>query len=237
MANDSVSATEIARFNALADQWWDPNGPMRALHRMNSARIGWISDQFEVAYPSQTGLRVLDVGCGAGLASEALARKGFAVLGIDAAAETIEAATVHAAGAGLQIEYRVASPEQVLAEGMKFPVITALEVVEHVTDPQGFVQTLASLLDPGGVVVLSTLNRTARSFLGAKIAAEYLLHWLPPGTHDWRRFLKPAEMAVALRRAGLRVTATCGLSLHPTRGTWRVSRDSSINYMIAAQAK
>lgn len=230
-----VSSAEVARFDALAGRWWDPHGPMRALHRMNPARVEWVVQQAKGAFPTATGLRVLDVGCGAGLAAEALARRGFDVLGIDAAPDAVAAAAAHAAGKGLTLGYRVASPEELMSEGARFPIITALEVIEHVPDPDLFLRTLSALLEPGGLIVLSTLNRTARSFVAAKIAAEYVLRWLPTGTHDWRRFLTPAELAAGLRRAGLRVTGLAGLGPDPLRGGWHAGGSRAVNYLIAAR--
>jgi len=236
MGGATVSHDEVARFDALAGRWWDPDGPMRPLHRMNPARIGWIADHVARRFPDAAGLRVLDVGCGAGLAAEALARRGLDVLGVDAAAETIAAALAHAAGANLPLAYRVGVAEDVLAEGLRFPVVTALEVIEHVPDPAGFVLTLAALLEPGGLLFLSTLNRTARSFVSAKLGAEYLLRWLPIGTHDWRKFITPVELGEMLRDGGLRVTDTAGLVPDPLRGGWRIGRDLGVNYLVAAAA-
>jgi len=234
MGGTTVSIAEVARFNALAADWWDPNGSMRPLHRMNPARIGWIVDRVERCFPDKASVRVLDVGCGAGLAAEALARRGFDVLGLDAAAETIAAADAHAAGQGLRLAYRVGAPEDLLTEGARFPVVTALEVIEHVPDPAAFARTLAGLLEPGGLVFLSTLNRTARSFVSAKIGAEYLLRWLPVGTHDWRKFITPVELGGLLRDAGLRVKDVTGLVPDPLRGGWRTARDVGVNYLLAA---
>jgi 2-polyprenyl-6-hydroxyphenyl methylase / 3-demethylubiquinone-9 3-methyltransferase len=228
MSSGTVSATEVGKFDRLASRWWDPNGPMKPLHRMNPARIGWIEGFV------QGPTRILDVGCGAGLAAETLARHGHDVLGIDAAGEAIEAARTHAEGQGLALTYRACLAEDLVAEGARFPLITCLEVIEHVPDPAGFLRVLAGLLEPDGVLVLSTLNRTRRSWLAAKVGAEYLLRMLPVGTHDWKAFITPAELAAMLRTAGLRVSRTTGLLAEPLTGQWRTGRDMGINYMLAA---
>lgn len=230
MGELTVSRDEVARFNALADRWWDRRGPMRPLHAMNPARIGWIERIARQRFPSLTGVRLLDAGCGAGLASEPLARLGFDVLGIDAAADVIAAARAHGGPKGPA--YRAAAAEDLAAEGMTFQVICALEVVEHVSDPAIFLRTLVSLLEPGGLLFLSTLNRTRRSYLTAILGAEYVLRLLPVGTHDWRRFLTPAELADLTRAAGAAVTHTAGLS--PGLGGWRTTRDLGVNYLMAA---
>ncbi len=226
----TVSPDEVRRFDTLAARWWDPDGPMRPLHRMNPARIEWIVQRLGGAR------RMLDVGCGAGIAAEALAGRGFEVLGIDAAAETIAVAEQHAAGLERGPRYRVATAEALLAEGQRFPAIVALEVIEHVIEPAAFLAVLGELLEPGGRLFLSTLNRTQRSYLAAKVGAEYVLRWLPVGTHDWRRFIKPAELAAMLREAELRVTDVAGLAPDPLRGGWRVVRDTSVNYIVATQS-
>ena len=230
----SVRVDEIARFDALASEWWDPSGPMAPLHAMNPARIGWILSRLRTRHPDLAGLRVLDIGCGAGLAAEALARAGLDVLGIDAAGAAIEAAQAHAAGQEFSLTYRAATAETLLAEGARFPVITALEVIEHVTDPGEFAALLAGLLAPGGVLFLSTLNRTAQSYLTAKLGAEYLLRWLPIGTHDWHRFLTPAESAAHLRAAGLRVADSTGLVPDLRQGGWKAARELRVTYMLMA---
>jgi 2-polyprenyl-6-hydroxyphenyl methylase / 3-demethylubiquinone-9 3-methyltransferase len=233
MSEGTASPAEIARFNALAARWWDPSGPMRPLHRMNPARIDWIIDQTSRAFPRRAGLRVLDIGCGAGIAAEALARHGHNVLGLDAAPATITAAIAHAAGKNLPLHYRVGTAEDLANEGLRFPLITALEVIEHVSDKLSFLRTVARITEPGGLIVLSTLNRTARSFLAAKVGAEYLLRWLPVGTHQWQRFVSPPELVALARQAGLATCAMAGLSLDLLSGSWRITYDVSVNYLIA----
>ncbi len=230
----SVVEGEVARFGGLAGAWWDRRGPMAPLHAMNPLRVGWVDARVRAAFGGPA--RLLDVGCGAGLASEALARLGHDVLGVDAGAEVIEAARVHAERlANVKLAYRVATAEALLAGGERFGAITALEVIEHVADQPAFVADLAGLLGSGGVLVLSTLNRTRRSYAVAKLGAEYVLRLLPVGTHDWKRFVTPVELGAMLRAAGLRVTNVAGMVFDPLLGRWRESRETGINYIMAAR--
>ncbi len=240
----TVSPDEIARFGRLAAEWWDPRGPMRPLHAMNPLRIGWAGARLSRLRPADgERLRVLDLGCGAGLASEALAARGFDVLGVDASAEAIEAAKTHAAlgewtGQGGALRYRACDGETLRAEGERFDAVCSLEVIEHATNPAGFLRLIASLVRPGGLAIVSTLNRTVRSLATAKIGAEYIARLLPAGTHDWRRFISPAELQRHAAEAGLRVSDIAGMTPrwgNPSGG-WRESRDLSVNYIAALSA-
>jgi 2-polyprenyl-6-hydroxyphenyl methylase/3-demethylubiquinone-9 3-methyltransferase len=233
MATATIDPAEAAKFDGLAATWWDPAGPMAPLHAMNPVRVGWISALAErqPGFSGWAAIRVLDVGCGAGLASEAFARLGAAVTGIDAGAEVIAAARAHAAAEGLSITYRQAAPED-LADA--FDLVLALEVVEHVADRAAFARALAARCRPGGMVALSTINRTPRSFLFAKVGAEYIARLLPIGTHDFRKFVRPAELASELRGAGFRVIDQAGMVFDPLAGRWRISHDVGVNYLMAA---
>lgn len=230
----SVIPGEVAQFNRLAAQWWDPAGPMRALHAMNPLRVGWIDRRIRRRFGAPQ--RVLDIGCGAGLAAEALAALGHDVLGLDAAEDAVAAAEAHAEGRGLRLAYRAGTAEALRDEGARFPVVTALEVIEHVADPAAFLQLLAGLIEPGGLLFVSTINRTMRSFAVAKVGAEYLARLLPRGTHDWRRFVTPAELARAAK-PGLVLAEAGGMSYDLPERVWRTSADLSINYIAALERR
>ena len=232
MEATSVRTEEVARFDALAARWWDPAGPMAPLHAMNPLRVGWVDRRVRARFGGP--VQLLDVGCGAGLAAEALAKLGHRVLGVDAAGEAVEAARAHAEGAALPLDYRVSTAEELAAEGARFRAVTALEVIEHVADPGAFVALLASLLEPGGMLFISTINRTARSFAMAKVGAEYVLRLLPRGTHEWRRFVTPAELQGYARDAGLRWLGASGMVFDPLARRWRMGDDLAVNYITAA---
>lgn len=237
----SIDRDEVARFDRLAETWWDPDGPMKPLHALNPARLDYIIAALcrhtrrdrGVRYPLE-GLRILDVGCGGGLVTEPLARLGADMVGLDAAARNIGVAQAHAVQTGLAIDYRAGPAEQV--EDGPFDAVLALEIVEHVADVPGFLGTLHGLCAQDGLTILSTLNRTAKSFVTAILGAEYVMRWLPRGTHDWRKFLSPAELEQALSDAGFDPFNARGLTLDPMSG-WSVSRDLSVNYLMCARPK
>lgn len=238
----TIDSAEIARFESMAADWWDPDGKFRPLHRMNPLRIGYIRDRIcarlgrdPLAPKPLSGLSILDIGCGGGLLSEPMARLGATVTGVDAGAEAIGVARAHAAESGLDIDYRCSSAEDLAASGARFDAVLALEIVEHVADVDAFCGALATLLRPGGMLAMSTLNRTRRSWAVAILGAEHLLRIIPRGTHDWRKFLKPHELAAALRRAGLEVGDIAGMVPDPRRGGWRLApHHLAVNYILAA---
>jgi 2-polyprenyl-6-hydroxyphenyl methylase/3-demethylubiquinone-9 3-methyltransferase len=240
--SSSIDPADLARFEALGDDWWDPAGSMRALHEINPLRIAWLRDlmtrRFRASRRSMElpleGLAILDIGCGAGLLSEPLARLGAAVTGLDPAPGNIEVARRHAVETGAEVTYRAATLEQLAGEGARFDVVLAMEVVEHVRDMPRFVRTACGLVRPGGLFVASTLNRTLKSFALAIVGAEYVLRWLPRGTHRWEQFVTPEELGGAFRAAGLRETARTGVVYDPLGARWRLAGDVGVNYMIAA---
>ncbi|GEO80907.1 bifunctional 2-polyprenyl-6-hydroxyphenol methylase/3-demethylubiquinol 3-O-methyltransferase UbiG [Pararhodospirillum oryzae] len=237
----TASPAELAKFSAMADAWWDPEGKFKPLHKFNPLRIAYISDHMaahfgrslDVERPFE-GLRLLDIGCGGGLVSEPLARLGFEVIGIDAAERNIGTARVHAERSGVPVTYRQATPEDLVREGQVFDAVLTLEVVEHVADVDLFLESIGTLVRPGGAVVAATLNRTLKSLALAKYAAEYVLRWLPRGTHDWRKFMKPSELTTGLRRAGLETRDVAGMTWNPLLDEWSKTQDVSMNYILFA---
>lgn len=239
----SVDPVDLARFTRLGDDWWAPDGPMKPLHRMNPPRVAWIRDALCSRHDRDpkaprplAGLSLLDVGCGGGILCEPLARLGAAVTGVDPGAENIGAARAHAARMGLAIDYRATTVEALGDEPARFDAVLAMEVVEHVVDPGPFLAAAAALARPGGLVFASTLNRNLKSWAMAIVGAEYLLRWLPRGTHDWRKFLTPDELAALLREAGLEIEDRAGVIYDPLADRFRLSRrDLDVNYMLLAR--
>lgn len=234
-------AEEIARFSAICAEWWDESGAFKPLHQLNPTRMHFIQQticsHFEREPTATTplqGLKILDVGCGGGLVAEPLCRQGADVTGIDASAATIAVAQAHAQLMHLNINYKTAAVEDMDPDD-RYDVITALEIVEHVSDVQGFVNACAALLKPNGLLIMSTLNRTLKSYAIAIVGAEYIMRWLPVGTHQWRKFMTPAELAQNFRHAGLVVGATRGLSFSPLSWSWSLSNDLDVNYLMAAR--
>ena len=238
----SVDPEEIARFDALAEDWWDEKGPMAPLHKLNPVRLGYIRDRLCAHQGRPTdgrkplqGLRILDIGCGGGLLSEPLARMGAEVTGIDLAPAHIDGARRHAAEAGLAIDYRIAAVEDLADDAERFDLVCAMEVIEHVPDQPAFLKNAATLAKAeSGALIMATLNRTVRSFALGIVAAEYVLGWLPKGTHSWSRFVRPSEAARPLRRAGLEVRDLTGVSYDPLRERFRLTHDPAVNYMLFA---
>jgi 2-polyprenyl-6-hydroxyphenyl methylase/3-demethylubiquinone-9 3-methyltransferase len=237
----AADPAELQRFAALAARWWDETGPLAPLHKLNPVRIAYVRDRIcahlgrdPLADRPLEGVSALDVGCGGGLLCEPLARLGATVTGIDPTPASIEAAARHARAAGLAIDYRVGAAEDLVAERRRFDLACAMEVVEHVADQSAFLQACATLVAPGGGLVLATLNRTFRAFALGIVAAEYVLGWLPRGTHRWQRFVRPSEAARTLRRAGLRIDDLTGVVYDPLRDRFRLSRDPAVNYMLFA---
>jgi 2-polyprenyl-6-hydroxyphenyl methylase/3-demethylubiquinone-9 3-methyltransferase len=238
----TVDPAEVARFAALAADWWNPGGQMGMLHKFNPVRLRFIKEaacrRFErdpKRLDSLGGLRILDIGCGGGILSEPLARLGAQVVGADPAVPNIEAAKVHAEGAGLTLDYRATTAEALAEAGERFDVVLAMEVVEHVADVALFVQRCAEMVKPGGLLIGATINRTLKSFALAIVGAEYVLRWLPRGTHRWDKFVTPDEFEMVLVRHGLDVFEQTGVVYDLLADRWQLARDMDVNYMLAAQ--
>ncbi|MFD1882688.1 bifunctional 2-polyprenyl-6-hydroxyphenol methylase/3-demethylubiquinol 3-O-methyltransferase UbiG [Paracoccus pacificus] len=235
----SIDPAEISKFEAMAAEWWDPRGKFRPLHMMNPVRLDYVVTQIAAQFGRDPrapapfrGLRILDIGCGGGLLSEPMARLGAEVVGADAAAGNITVARLHADSQNLSIDYRATTAESLAAAGERFDAVLALEIIEHVADPQDFMTTCCALLRTGGMMICSTLNRTPQSFAMAIVGAEWVLRWLPKGTHDWRRFITPDELYELSRKAGLDPVDRRGMVFNPLRRDWRLSdRDLAVNYI------
>jgi len=238
----TIDDAEIARFSRLAAEWWDPRGRMGMLHKFNPVRLAYVRDAACRRFGRDAkrldclaGLRVLDIGCGGGLLSEPLARLGAAMVGADPAAANIEAARLHAAESGVAIDYRATTAEALAAAGESFDIVLAMEVVEHVADVNLFVKLVAAMVKPSGLMIAATINRTLKSFALAIVGAEYILRWLPRGTHRWDKFVTPNELEIAFKLGGLDVIDETGVIYNPLADHWRLSSDTDVNYMVTAE--
>jgi len=239
---DTIDQAEVARFSQISEQWWDPRGPMAALHKFNPVRLAYIRDRAAAHFnrdpkrlDSLAGLRILDIGCGGGILAEPLARLGATVVGIDPADRNIAVARHHAAQSELAIDYRSTGAETLAEAGEKFDVVLAMEVVEHVTDVGLFVQLAAAMVKPGALLFVATLNRTVKSFALAIVGAEYILRWLPRGTHQWDKFVTPNELEIAITQCGMRIAGETGVIYNLLADRWQLSSDMDVNYMVVAQ--
>lgn len=241
-AGPSIDPADVARFSAQAAEWWDARGPFAPLHRFNPARLAFVRDRVAERFGRDVksreafaGLTLLDVGCGGGLIAEPMRRLGFAVTAVDASSENIGTARAHADQQGLEIAYRAATVEQLEAEGAgPFDVVLTMEVIEHVADPEAFVRACSRLVKPGGLMIVATLNRTLKALALGKVAAEYVLRWVPAGTHDWRQFIRPDELRRMLSHEPVTVTGPYGLAYDLLADRWREGQDADINYMMIA---
>jgi 2-polyprenyl-6-hydroxyphenyl methylase/3-demethylubiquinone-9 3-methyltransferase len=240
----TVDQAEVDRFSAIAAEWWNPRGKMAPLHKFNPVRLAYIRDRAATRFgrdrkrlDSMKGLHVLDIGCGGGLLCEPLARLGALVVGIDPSATNIDAARRHASEADLPIDYRCATVEALAQSGERFDLVLAMEVVEHVADVPLFMKCCAAMIRPGGLMIIATINRTLKSFALAIVGAEYILRWLPVGTHRWDKFVTPNELEIAIEQSGLRVTHEQGVVYNLFRDEWQLSADTDVNYMLTAEPK
>ncbi len=242
MSDASVDPAEVAKFSAIAAEWWDPAGKFAPLHKFNPVRLEFIRKEAashfgrdrRALHPFE-GLSLLDIGCGGGLLAEPMTRLGFAVTGADASEKNIGTARAHAAQSGLAIDYRATTAEALAAAGASFDVVLNMEVVEHVADVSAYLAACTGLVKPGGITFVATMNKTLKSLALAKIGAEYVLGWLPRGTHDWNRFIPPTELKASLEETGLSILKTQGVSFDPLAWDWKLSSDVDVNYMVVAK--
>jgi 2-polyprenyl-6-hydroxyphenyl methylase/3-demethylubiquinone-9 3-methyltransferase len=242
MAVNTVDPAEVAKFQAMAAEWWNPEGKFKPLHMLNPCRLDYICAQIAAEFGRDLagalpfkGLRILDIGCGGGLLSEPMARLGAEVVGADAAERNIPVAQIHAAQSDLTIDYRHTTAEALADAGEQFDVVLNMEVVEHVADPQGYLTACQTLLKPGGLMICSTLNRSPKSFVMAIVGAEWVMRWLPKGTHDWRKFITPDELYALIGAAGLKPVDRRGMVFNPVTWRWSLSdRDFGCNYVTAS---
>ena len=239
---DTVDEDEVARFSRLSGEWWDARGPMAALHKFNPVRLAYIRDRVTGHFrrdatrlDSLAGLRILDIGCGGGILAEPLARLGAAVVGVDPSESNIAVARRHADQSQLTIDYRNDSAEALAAANETFDVVLAMEVVEHVTDLDLFIDAAAALVKSGGLLFVATLNRTIKSFALAIVGAEYILRWLPRGTHQWDKFVTPNELEIAIEQSSLRFSGETGVFYNLLADRWQLSSDMGVNYIVVAE--
>lgn len=232
MSRTNVDQNEIAKFEALASRWWDPSSEFRPLHDINPLRLNYIDERSPLA-----GRKVLDVGCGGGLLSEGMARRGAEVTGIDMGEAPLAVARLHGLESGVEVDYRQATVEELAtdpAQAGQYDIVTCLEMLEHVPEPASVIRACAQLLRPGGELYVSTINRNPKSFLFAIVGAEYLLRLLPKGTHEWSKFIRPSEMSDHLRHAGLEIRDLTGMTYNPVTKVYKLGRDVDVNYMMHA---
>jgi 2-polyprenyl-6-hydroxyphenyl methylase/3-demethylubiquinone-9 3-methyltransferase len=250
ISGSSVDAAEVERFERLGEDWWNPQGSMQALHKLNPVRVAYVRDKLAAHFPAAegrrrdirkarplAGLSLLEIGCGGGILCEPLARLGAAMVGIDPAPGNVEIARRHAEADCLVVDYRATTAEELAATGAQFDAVLAMEVVEHVTDVRSFVKTACALVRPSGLLFAATLNRTLKSFALAIVGAEYVLRWLPKGTHQWEKFVTPEELAKAMHVGGVEITGRTGVVYRPLIDEWRASTDMAVNYMVVGERR
>ncbi|NKN37097.1 bifunctional 2-polyprenyl-6-hydroxyphenol methylase/3-demethylubiquinol 3-O-methyltransferase UbiG [Agrobacterium sp. a22-2] len=238
-ARSTIDQSEVDRFSAMAAEWWDPTGKFRPLHKINPVRLAYIRDKAAESFGRDPkahrpleGLRILDIGCGGGLLSEPIARMGATVLGADASERNIGIARTHAAQTGVTVDYRAVTAEALAAAGETFDIVLNMEVVEHVADVEFFISTCASMVRPGGMMLISTINRTFKAAALAIVGAEYLLRWLPRGTHQYEKLVRPEELEAPVAKSGMEVIERIGVFFNPLQNQWNLSPDIDVNYMM-----